>query len=244
MVYGVGFTVRSGSTVLCDHLRASGFGSPTEHFHTSEEDFLYYERVGLERAKPLDYVREVVRQNTVNQVFGTKLVWDNKNTLYHVARSDPNLVGLFAKAKWIYVQRRDKISQAVSAWKAEQTGQWTSLDKAKIDEPPEYDFLRIAELLHSYCMEDFAWSDWFARTNVAPFVVNYEEYIVDRERILPKLVRHLVEGTKLDPESFQIKFVSEYGIQRDAHSDDIKKKFVSDLDRRGIPLRVYQTIGR
>jgi LPS sulfotransferase NodH len=152
--YLVCATPRSGSTLLCEALKATEVaGRPEEYFEAvmatgrppRPQDYLQ----GLDDAQTLEllgdaaapqpspysslagissYAEHVERVRvwgrTPNGVFAAKLMWD------HVARlagDRPRLEALddlFDRPRYVWVRRGDVVRQAVSLWRAMQTQSW------------------------------------------------------------------------------------------------------------------------
>ena len=146
--YLVCATPRSGSTLLCEALKATGVaGRPEEYFEsvvvtgrpprprpTSRASTIpRRSRCSAERPPPSrrrtprspasrSYAEhlERVRQwgTTPNGVFGAKLMWDHVGRLHRRA-GDP--LELFGDPALVWVRRRDVVRQAISLWRAMQT---------------------------------------------------------------------------------------------------------------------------
>ena len=85
--------------------------------------------------------------------------------------------------KWIWLRRRDKISQSISLYRSQQSGIWhihktddeetKVISKTDIDIPVE--FMSVAALL--YYLVDTTWENFFSRYNIKPYIVFYEDFI-------------------------------------------------------------------
>src|SRR5690348_4843448 len=139
--YLVCATQRSGSTLLCKALSATGVaGRPEEYFEALEATGLpaqprdYLPELGdelglppLRHGDPLPPFAERLAAaeragTTPNGVFGAKVMWSyGAPVLAALGDSD---------AHWVLVRRRDKLRQAISLWRAIQTRQWNAGDAA------------------------------------------------------------------------------------------------------------------
>src|SRR4051812_7686283 len=145
LVYFVCATPRSGSTLLCRSLAATGVaGRPEEYFERLRHsglprepreyfgglppqdadllDLLPETRTGRPQHADLD--RELPRYledgTTPNGVFGSKLMWGHLEDL--LARLGPDtLEDRLGRLDYVHVTREDKVAQAVSLWRAVQT---------------------------------------------------------------------------------------------------------------------------
>ena len=105
-----------------------------------------------------------------NGVFGVKAhSFDFKEAI----RKFPKLLDLLAPVTYIYIQRQDKVAQAVSMAKAAQTGAWVARADANT-ENLNYDRDLIAKCLSFLERQDLDWRQWFETNHIEPFVVTYE----------------------------------------------------------------------
>ena len=216
--YFVCATPRSGSTVLCQSLRATGVaGRPEEYFERLSHSGLprepreYFEgtadpgvlallpptRSGDPTASELD--RELPRYleegTTPNGVFGAKLMWTYFGDLLARLGTTPDgaaveaLAARFGRLSWIHVTRADKVAQAVSLWRAVQTRAWSASDRPEAD--PVYDARGIAHLRDRLVGQDAAWRDWFGAKGLRPLVVEYEDFVADHTATLRGVLAHL-----------------------------------------------------
>lgn len=225
-------TPRSGSTLLCETLRASGVaGRPEEPFQRLEDTglapqprdfFRGVDDVGLLDRLPERRIGALVdaegararlqqafaEDTTDNGVFGTKLMWHYLGDFLAGARSvtgqssdDRDIDVLRAvfgpDVQLLHVQRRDKLGQAISLWKAIQLQQWRDEDPAAGPsgvpdlregrqsghadvrrEVAEYHGEAIAHLRRLMIAHEAAWATWFAEQGVQPLrTVVYEELV-------------------------------------------------------------------
>jgi len=189
-------TPRSGSTLLCDLLHETGVcGSPhsffrdqdyeecAEHFGVSVEG--WPDRDSFDRA----YLDAVVDYGTgATPLFGMRLMWESLaplaqrlETFYPGLPSDSaRFDAAFGPVLYIHLSRQDKVAQAVSRLKAEQTGLWhvdadgTERERVKPGEAPTYDAQALSELVAALAEHDAAWERWFARQGVVPLRISYE----------------------------------------------------------------------
>jgi LPS sulfotransferase NodH len=124
-----------------------------------------------------------------NGVFGARVMWgtldeivDKLGTVYpDLARRDIALLHrAFGQLKFIYLQRRDVVAQAVSWLRAEQTQVWV----AQRDEPrgePHFEFDRLREMRRIIDNHNAAWESWFTAVGAEPHRVTYED--LDRDPV-------------------------------------------------------------
>ncbi len=217
LVYLVCATPRSGSTLLCRSLAATGVaGKPEEYFERLRHSGLprepreYFDgaddsllallpesRTGDPAATELE--RELSRYfaegTTPNGVFGSKLMWSYFGDLLARLGATPHdgaldaLEERFGPARWVHVTRHDKVAQAVSLWRAVQTRAW-SANEADCAEPV-YDRRGVAYLHAQVSAHDEAWATWFAAHGVEPLHVEYETFITAHEETVRHVLHHL-----------------------------------------------------
>jgi trehalose 2-sulfotransferase len=207
--YLVCATPRSGSTLLCEGLKATGVaGRPEEYFEAlpatgrprAPADFLAglddpaaHALLGdapppdpppysslLDVERPKDHLARVRAWGTTpNGVFGAKVMWG------HVA--DP--AALFPGARYVWVRRQDTVRQAVSLWRALQTQSWRDEGSQAARAHATYCFSALRHLVDLLAEHDAAWARFFA--NVPALELSYEEIASDLRRALERTLAHL-----------------------------------------------------
>lgn len=141
------------------------------------------------------------RGTTLNGVFGAKMMWNYFDDFRERIAELPGLENLtlnealdevFPQLRIIFVRRRDKISQAVSLWKAIQTQQWRGAQENTQDEPRvDYDFRALSYLVDELHRWDARWEDWFHATGRQPIRVIYEEFAQSRASTVGRVLDEL-----------------------------------------------------
>lgn len=204
-------TPRSGSTLLGQGLQATGLaGDPKEFF--GHKMAFWMERW---QAESLGVYVDLLthRRATPNGVFGAKLLYGQLQHFEAVARQDPALAdlplatilgNLFPQLHYVWATRDDKLRQAISWFKARQTGVWgqdEGREEVKLgrawrlgDEPLQagelaFDFAGIAALLAQAEEEDEAIGAYFAENGIEPYRVVYEDFSPRYEETVGDLLR-------------------------------------------------------
>lgn len=142
---------------------------------------------GAEFDRP--YLAAVLREGAGSTgTFGLRLMWENVEELSQ--RLDalypdlPNDAARFQEAfenpLYVHLTRQDKIAQAVSRLKAEQSGLWhlsadgSERERTAPPQAPVYDADRLAALVAELNAHDAAWEDWFTQQQIKPLRLNYE----------------------------------------------------------------------
>lgn len=194
-------TPRCGSSLLAEALKNTGIaGRPEEYFWQGDEVF-WQERWGV--SSYTDYLKAALGQGTTtNGVFGAKIMWgyfdDVVNKLRHIPlyseKTAPDLLSaVFPNLHYIWITRRDKVRQAISHWKAIQTGVWTwSTDEPSVAaEEPAFNFEAIDSLIQEITKHESAWQGYFAACEVQPYTVIYEELVTAYEVTARDILQYL-----------------------------------------------------
>jgi LPS sulfotransferase NodH len=206
-------TPRSGSTLLGQGLQASRLAGDPKEFFGHKMSF-WMERWRTPTL-PAYVARLSQARATPNGVFGAKLLYRQLLHLESLARQDPELADLplpeildrlFPNLHLVWVTREDKVRQAISWFKARQTGVWGQ-DQGQTtpklgrawrlgDEPLQpgelaFDFDGIANLVRQAEAEDAAIGQFFAASGIEPFRVIYEEFSPRYEETIFALLRWL-----------------------------------------------------
>jgi LPS sulfotransferase NodH len=149
------------------------------------------------------------RGTSRNGVFGSKMMWNYFDDFRNRIAQLPGLGDrtfnqaldeIFPRLRIIFVRRRDKVSQAVSLWKAIQTQQWRTDPEADSEGGPgsgsgprqaEYDYRAIKHLLDELHRWDARWEDWFHATGREPIRVIYEEFTTSRAATIGRVLDEL-----------------------------------------------------
>lgn len=188
---------RSGSTLLCRLLSEVGnAGLPDSHFHEpSLEKWLgYYGFRKDEFSTQKDALKAIFHSayelgKGVGQVFGLRLqrhsfnfFIEQLNILYPSISDDKLLIeAAFGRTLFIHLTRENKLDQAISFVKAEQTGLWhkapDGTELERLSEPKElvYDAAAIAAQLELSEQMEAEWEAWFAKEQIKPLRITYDE---------------------------------------------------------------------
>ena len=196
-VYVIASSPRSGSTLLCRGLWATGrLGAPSEYLNpmqvrdwqvrlgatTAQRAMHWLMRgplVGLagrgwwSRERFCALLRAVMaRRTSATGWFGLKIHHHHWVRWEHRA-----LTELLPVTRWIWIRRRDRVAQAVSWARAVQTGQWVAGQPLR--GPPVYCRRHIAHRLAQIHAAESFWEQTVARRGVAPVQVDYEALVTD-----------------------------------------------------------------
>jgi trehalose 2-sulfotransferase len=179
--YLIASTQRSGSYFLSYLLRGTGkLGAPFEYLHPDRLDRWRETLATSDLRESLRRLFEV--RTSPNGWFGIKAHWN------HLEFGQAHAGDLLHFEKFIRIERRDRLAQAVSLALARQTGSWMSIQQKAAE--PRYDERKIAHALSILDRDSQAWDRWFRVANVEPFFVYYEDLAADPLGILNAVLAH------------------------------------------------------
>ena len=204
-------TYRSGSTAIADALvDAGGLGWPVEYFQTGAAHRRFARFDGD------DYIGAVLSRRTDETgVFGVKLF---PADVRDHAQVWPRLPAPVV----VRVRRRDRVGQAVSAWRALNGGPWRATADDPVAAPPPYDFGRLRQLVGLFEWEDRWWDTFLTGGEQT---VWFEDLAADYDRTILELLRGLAESG-LSPGTAS--GTRRLRRQADADSEHMRMRFLAD----------------
>ncbi|WP_299684717.1 Stf0 family sulfotransferase [uncultured Tateyamaria sp.] len=193
---------RSGSTMLCGMLSATGIaGAPQSYFHRPDQTRWACD-LGLSGDAPLDQIIATVRTTATEGVTGIRLQQHSvaylMDRLSDKGATDPErLENVFGPLRYIWLRRQDKVAQAVSLLRAEQTGLWhrnadgTDLERIDPSRNNGYDADAITAQIAKFEAADRAWLNWFAEHRITPHATTYETFAEAPQKTLANLLTHI-----------------------------------------------------
>ncbi|MEM9499287.1 MAG: Stf0 family sulfotransferase [Pseudomonadota bacterium] len=203
---------RSGSTLLCSLLRATGAaGHPDSWFHDPSLQG-WAANLGVApgaatgRALFLSLIEAATRHGCAGgSLFALRLqrqsapfFLETLRTLHPDAASDTaRLQRCFGPTRFIHLTRRDKIEQAISHEIARQSGLWhraadgSELERLAPDRTPAYDRAALEAQIRTFAAHDRDWCAWFDREGIAPLRLSYDDLADDPDATLRRVLAHL-----------------------------------------------------
>jgi LPS sulfotransferase NodH len=107
---------------------------------------------------------------------------------------------LFPNLRYVRITRRDKPRQAISFWKAYQTGAWgRSAGKETVSaQPPAFDYDAIAKIVRMLQEHEMGIDAFFAQARVQPLTIVYEEFVEAYRETVKSVLQHLGVGARQD----------------------------------------------
>ena len=202
---------RSGSTLLCQWLASTGvLGRPDEYFASTES------AVAIERDPSL-LTDVLTRATTANGVWGIKLFsqqFDQTKAARWVER--------LPQPRFIYLERRDLLGQAISLVRARQTQAYLAHESQRA--APRYHARAIARQLRRLAEANARWRMYLARNGTEVLWLHYEDMLRDPAATVRAVAVHVgvAEPAVIDAALIGVT------VQRDAMSDEWRARFVAE----------------
>lgn len=194
-------TPRSGSTMLCDLLAGTGVAGCPDSFYRRQSIPDFASEFGVTVSDGIDgpdfdraYLDAVLREGSGDTgMFGLRLMWRSVTELsarlgrlYPGVASDAARFELaFGQLRYLYLSREDKVAQAVSRLRAEQSGLWhrnadgSERERVAAHAAPSYDALGLRGFIEEAAADEAAWARWFAENAIKPIRLTYDQIAAD-----------------------------------------------------------------
>ena len=206
-------SARSGSTLLCDILKSTEVcGRPESYFHRPAISSCYrHLDIAIDESHSEQVaIAEIFKLSRLvgagkSGLFGLRMQGDSFDyfasklaVLYpDIGTVKKRIESAFGRTAFIHLTRINKIEQAVSWVKADQTGLWhITADGQELERiaPPTklaYDPEAIAK--HKQTVEelDQNWQNWFMKEDIDPLRITYEDLSVDPTKTLREILNFL-----------------------------------------------------
>ena len=240
-------TPRSGSTLLCKLLASTGkAGQPDSFYHRPKFMREWADEWGLSDSGTFSksdfdraYLAAAMKAGDAGTgIFGLRLQQKYlellSQTLDHIY---PGLLSdkdrferAFGKTLYLHLTREDKVAQAVSLVKAEQSGLWhlnadgTELERSAEPQEIHYDLKRIYQEFVALERDDNAWDSWFKQQEITPVRIRYEALAKNPSATLIQIF----EALEIEPPDLG-KIEPEVAKLADAESLVWMRRFRADL---------------
>lgn len=206
-------TPRTGSTLLCDLLASTRVAGSPDSFFMSHVDPHWAQQWGLpdrgnlgDRDFASAYLAAAMTAGKGGtDIFGLRLMRENLEGLSGlIGDAHPGqptdkarLEAAFGKTLFIHLTREDKLAQAVSMVKAEQTGLWhiapdgTEVERLAPPGEPHFDFQRLDRKIDQLQRHDAAWTSWFTAQGIEPLRIGYESLSANPVGIIERICKTL-----------------------------------------------------
>ena len=235
--YTIWFSQRTGSTLLCKALEATGIaGNPNEWLLN-----IFKSDYSIHASNPAQLQSTLWKiGSTTNGVFGLKQSFYEPHfgQLLEAFRKFPDCPPdernrarvweyAFPNHRHIFMTRRNKVRLAVSWWKAIKTEEWHRLSGASprpVDLSGAYSFDAIHHLFRECSMREAGIQEFFTEGNIVPFTIVYEDFVQEYEKTVREVLDFLGQdstGVEISPPSLV--------RTADATSEDWIQRFREEL---------------
>lgn len=198
---------RTGSTYLCRLLQQTGkMGFPSEYFNQGVHVQEWFQRFSINSVRELVPILKRFRTSP-NGVFGFKAHMDQ----FQFLRQQVLVQEAFPELKFILIQRRDLLQQAISLSKAQQTNAWSSLRTP--DKQAAFDIKHIESCMDNIQSQVSGWKKLFAFFDVDYIDVWYEDLCEKPQKTITQCLEFLGEDeVEIDPGKVDV------SVQRDSET--------------------------
>lgn len=193
---------RTGSNLLCDGLHATRRAGRGQQYFLPKFEGELGGKYGLDAQRDFaGYVRGVMEASSFrNRVFSFKIMaWYLQEFVNRLratgafgAGSDSKVLeAAFPRLQFVQILRRNKLQQAISKARAMQTGLWKIQEGNEAHREPEFDAGLIGKCLEDVAKYEAIWAEFFARENITPFPVWYEELCANYEAVIRSVLDFL-----------------------------------------------------
>lgn len=204
---------RSGSTLLCKLLEATGLaGSPNSHFHRpslaawqSTYNLMAEPGQSLQEQVQAVFRAAVERGRGETDMFGLRLqrhsfdFFMQQLAILHpdLSTDRERIEAAFGPTLFLHLTREDKVAQAVSYVKAEQSGLWhvapdgTEIERTAPARAPAYDADKLQNTYEEFVRYDADWAAWFETQRISAFPITYSELAAAPNTVLCNVLEQL-----------------------------------------------------
>lgn len=227
------FSNRSGSSLVCDYMRAtgrfSGMGEPLNHPLVAQRSA----RHGIESFYGyLEWLMENVHKP--DTMFGMKASADQALMML----SSGAIPTCYGRVNWLVAKRRDILAQAVSHWIAAQTDQWASFDDGN-KKAPKYSYTGIKSQVLGVIESNRQIEEFCASSGIEPIEIFYEDFLDSPVEQTAALAERLgFSSVAVDPAHLKRK------KQAGSLNREFMEKFRQDLDASSSDLDIKRILER
>jgi LPS sulfotransferase NodH len=204
---------RSGSTLLCRMIGTTGvLGYPDEYFKRRAQEAGPGEIVARLRLP-------VEKGMSANGVAAVKMFENHFREVTEICRIED----WFPQRTFVFVQRLDKLDQAISWARARQTKQYRSFESGKSQ--ALYSRRMIGKALAQILTIEAEWELYFARNGINPIRIAYEAFLADPRRHLVEIAEAV--GQVIPAQTWAIEETG-LSVQRDETNAAWKARFIEE----------------
>ena len=195
------FTNRCGSNYLGDLLSSTGFFESADESLNADNVLAFCRDRGI-RSLP-EYFAHVVRRDARNDTYIVKVAAEQIVLLI-----EAGILGqIVERSDFLFLNRVDKLAQAISRAIAEQNNRWAWDSPSKIpDGELVYSVERIAQHMYDITILNLSFDQFFGLNGILPIDVEYERLVSTPQPELDQIVRRLrLPALRIDPGELRVR---------------------------------------
>jgi LPS sulfotransferase NodH len=192
-------------------------GRPLEYFNGPARRALDDPAYPDDRVAQIEWI--LTKTRTSNGVCGVKLFSGD----HPLVASSSNGAVILPVDVYVYLERHDRLGQAISWVRAMQTQQYRSTQP--ICGSIAYDGIAIRDRLEALDRECALWSDFFRRHRLEPLRLSYEQALLNPQSAIDRIAAALRirERAVIDPAGVNL------AIQRDAITEEWRTRYLREF---------------
>lgn len=231
------FTPRSGSSLLTELVAQTGLlGRAGEYLNPA---FIPNILKVSPASNPLEYlVRILNHTKSENEVSSIEVTWFHLTLFFKSLAINPMLHRmpwpLDISSHFIYLNRENFVAQAISLYKATETGLFHTTQLGQEQQNTEYPKLHFdGEKIKHWCehllQQEFGFEKWFSAHGIHPLRIRYEDFIQNKKLSLTLIGDHVGVNVR-DRLMLNDENKSEHRKLSDNLNLDFEKRFVADYN--------------
>ena len=188
----------------------------------------------------LDQFQLLVLGNLQRGIFGSKMAHDHRahldDHLRNCLAGYNSVNDVLPGHKWIFMQRKDTIAQAISLYVASSSNQWHVLsdDNDVEHQNIPYDFFSILYNLMVIGANNVNWETYFSLMNIQPHRIIFEDLVSDPSSIISSIFKYM----DLDQNISDVILESDGGLKSISQQSKLvykllKGRFIEDFIKIG-----------
>ncbi len=211
---------RSGSFLLCDIMGNAGLGRPTEHLRPPLIQFM--EGRGDDDFDLRDWVANVAGATCRDGIVGTKIIFNFARRMLPLLKEAERdlLEAIIARTKFIHLFRSDKLMQAVSQYRAYETGLFRKRavpatagpSESKVPQVP-YDFGKIAHHFSALNQQETELEKYLRTIEAEHIKIEYSSLTTDLSGNLGRISAFLQQPVSGEAQSGDVRLRDDQSLE-------------------------------
>lgn len=233
----IAFSMRSGSTYLCDMLTNNSIGRPTEFFQYPYERNSHFGPGAY--SSIIEQVLSIIARHSAGGIFVSKMTHDHRahldQALGGAIHDYDGLDSILPNHRWVLLKRHSLVEQAISQYIAEQSNVWhlaRSDDAPMTTQTVRYDYVAILANLMILAANNVNWECYFGSRRTCYLTLQYEDFRHDPAATLNTVIRYIVPDRAPATNTALSRFERISGSSRGLYQE-LYQRFMDDFLRIG-----------